>query len=278
MKSPEQIATELAEFFDPREVKFKPQSVKGNRALAICYIDARLVMDRLDEVVGPHGWSDEYTPLPDGSVLCRLTVRVGGEAVTKCDVGSPSEQPDEHDRTKAAFSDALKRAAVKFGVGRYLYRLPQTWCDYDPQKRRFSATPQLPAWALPGKKPAADRTPYPEREPEEPAPQEPKRPAKKADGPATLKALYDGLQKKDPPAGAADLVGRVVWVDQQLGRLMGDHNVGELAAAVCQFLRVEDLEALGEVAVQKEVVSGWNHLIQFVKGSLDAQQKPAAAR
>jgi len=44
---------------------------------------------------------------------------------------------------KAAFSDALKRAAVKFGIGRYLYRLPTTWCDYDPQKRQFRQLPQL---------------------------------------------------------------------------------------------------------------------------------------
>ncbi|MCA1685873.1 MAG: hypothetical protein LC745_07765 [Planctomycetia bacterium] len=42
-------AKALAALFDPSEVKFKPQSVKGNRALAICYIDARAVMDRLDE-------------------------------------------------------------------------------------------------------------------------------------------------------------------------------------------------------------------------------------
>jgi hypothetical protein len=69
-------------------------------------------------------------------------------------VGGQSEQPDGGDRTKAAFSDALMRAAVKFGVGRYLYRLPSQWCDYDPQTRRFVKEPALPAWALPGKRPA----------------------------------------------------------------------------------------------------------------------------
>jgi hypothetical protein len=63
------------------------------------------------------------------------------------DVGGPSEQPDGGDRLKAAFSDALKRAAVKFGIGRYLYRLPQQWADYDPAKRQFSAAPRLPDWA-----------------------------------------------------------------------------------------------------------------------------------
>ena len=60
-----------------------------------------------------------------------------------------SEQPDEGDRRKAAFSDALKRAAVKFGIGRYLYRLPSQWVDYDPKKRQFARTPKLPPSALP---------------------------------------------------------------------------------------------------------------------------------
>jgi hypothetical protein len=48
------------------------------------------------------------------------------------------------DRLKAAFSDALKRAAVKFGVGRYLYRLPSQWVDWDPQRRQFKVKPVLP--------------------------------------------------------------------------------------------------------------------------------------
>jgi hypothetical protein len=38
---------------------------------------------------------------------------------------------------------------VKFGVGRYLYRLPAQWVDYDPHKRQFVKPPQLPKAALP---------------------------------------------------------------------------------------------------------------------------------
>jgi len=140
----------LADPFDPKELKFKPQMVKNNRALAMPYIDARCVQDRLDEVVGVDGWQDRYEVLPDGSVVCTLRVRLGGRWITKTDVGSLSEQPDGGDRLKAAFSDALKRAAVKFGVGRYLYRLPATWVDYDPVKKQLTQAPQLPDWALPG--------------------------------------------------------------------------------------------------------------------------------
>jgi hypothetical protein len=147
-----QITERLAEPFPAAEVGWKPQSVKGNRAMAIAYIDARNVMDRLDEVVGVAGWQDRYESLPDGSVVCRLTVEIDGKRITKTDVGSPSEQPDGGDRMKAAFSDALKRAAVKFGIGRYLYSLDSIWCDYDPLKRQFVQKPQLPAWALPSAK------------------------------------------------------------------------------------------------------------------------------
>jgi hypothetical protein len=60
------------------------------------------------------------------------------------DVGGPSEQPDGGDRLKAELSDALKRAAVKFGVGRYLYGLPSQGVDYDPQRKQFKQTPRPP--------------------------------------------------------------------------------------------------------------------------------------
>src|SRR5262249_43557252 len=142
----------LSSPFDPSEVKFKPAVVGGNRALALAYVDARVIQDRLDEVLGVTGWQDDYEVLPDNSVVCRLRLKLGEEWITKVDVGGQSEQPDGGDRMKAAFSDSLKRAAVKFGLGRYLYRLPQQWCDYDPHKRQFVRPPALPASALPPKK------------------------------------------------------------------------------------------------------------------------------
>jgi hypothetical protein len=139
------VAQALAAPFDPAEVKFKPQTVSGNRALAVPFVDARVIQDRLDDVLGVMGWQDSYECLPDGSVVCRLRIRLGAEWITKEDVGGQSEQPDEGDRRKAAFSDALKRAAVKFGIGRYLYRMKPQWVDYDPQKRQFKQKPTLQA-------------------------------------------------------------------------------------------------------------------------------------
>jgi hypothetical protein len=154
-KSADAIKAELSRPFDPDEIKCKPQAVKGTRALVTFYIDARLVEDRLDEVVGVSGWKEDYQALPEGAVVCRLSILFGNEWVTKMDVGSPSEQPDGGDRMKAAFSDALKRAAVKFGIGRYLYRIPNVWHDYDPAKKQFIGRPIPGGPAAPAPRPAA---------------------------------------------------------------------------------------------------------------------------
>lgn len=152
-------ARALAMYFAPEEIRFLPKSPKNGKALALPYLTARAVMDRLDQVLSPENWFDKFESLPNGSVRCSLSVRFSSESewLTKCDVGSPSEQPDEGDRDKAAHSDALKRAAVKFGVGRYLYSLPQVWADYDGQTRRFVNAPRLPQSVLPTAYRWADR-------------------------------------------------------------------------------------------------------------------------
>jgi hypothetical protein len=150
----------LYDYFDASEIKFKPAvfSQDKSRAMALAYIDARCVMDRLDEVVGPENWQDEYQVLPDGSVLCKLSLNVpiagvqGGHLlqwITKSDVGGQSEQADEGDRIKAAVSDALKRAAVKWGIGRYLYSMPRQWVGYDNVRKQFTDKPVIPAMFLP---------------------------------------------------------------------------------------------------------------------------------
>jgi hypothetical protein len=149
--TPQELMAALAEPFAADEIGWKPQakSKDGTKALACAYIDARNVMDRLDAVVGPENWQDEFTPLGNGNVVCCLSLRVGGEWIHKSDVGGESDQKDTGDREKAAFSDALKRAAVKWGVGRYLYSLPSVWCEYDEQRKQFKGTPSLPSSALP---------------------------------------------------------------------------------------------------------------------------------
>ena len=142
-------AAALAAPFAAADVKWRPGPTKGNRALALAYVNARAVMSRLDQVLGVAGWQDDFEPLPDGCVLCRLRVKLGGEWLLKADVGAPSKQKDGGDRTKAAFSGALKRAALKYGIGRYLAELPAQWVDYDPARKCLAGKPVLPDWALP---------------------------------------------------------------------------------------------------------------------------------
>jgi hypothetical protein len=207
----------LAAPFEPAEVRFKPAVVSGNRALALAYVDARVIQDRLDDVLGVAGWQDDYECLADGSVVCRLRLRLGDTWITKVDVGGPSEQPDGGDRLKAAFSDALKRAAVKFGVGRYLYRLPSQWVDWDPQRKQFVRPPSL------GLSPAAAKEPEikppPRQAPSKPAPLPPK--------PAPRLAVHT------LPANGAELQRRLYDYDARLAS-QGLCKQGELIKHVVQ--------------------------------------------
>jgi hypothetical protein len=209
------LTAALAAPFEPREVKYKPQMVKNNRCLAMAYIDARLIQDRLDEVLGVENWEDGYRILPDGSVMCRLRVKLGDRWIAKTDVGSPSEQPDGGDRLKAAFSDALKRAAVKFGIGRYLYRLPAQWVDYDPVKKQIAQVPTMPAFGLPkakgvvAKPQAAPKVEAPKADaPKVEAPKVEQAEATKSALPANGQELHRRLQDYDAKLASQKLCQR----------------------------------------------------------------------
>lgn len=130
----------LAAPFEAHEVKLR--QAPGGRQLH--YITARTAMNRLDSVLGPENWWDEYLPL-EHSVLCKLTMRLpDGTTITKCDAGGYAGMADQGDDDKSGFSDSFKRAAAKFGVARYLYR------DGVPQfVREREGTIEPPAAAAP---------------------------------------------------------------------------------------------------------------------------------
>lgn len=107
----------LAAPFEPNEVKARTQGGK-----TLHYITARTAMNRLDDVLGPENWQDNYMETKDG-LMCMITATLpDGRAVTKCDGGGFAGMSDSDDDEKSAYSSAFKRAAVKFGVGRYLYK------------------------------------------------------------------------------------------------------------------------------------------------------------
>jgi len=163
------LAAALGAFFPEHDVEARPGagfSRDGKDFAAVLwYIDARTVMRRLDLVFGPANWQTKFeTAFDRNMVVCHLSCRVGGEWVTKCDVGALSEQPDEGDRYKAAFSDSLKRAAVHWGIGRYLYDIPFQSAEYNKQRKRFVNEPRIPKQFLPKPipAPAAQAAPKPE--------------------------------------------------------------------------------------------------------------------
>jgi hypothetical protein len=106
----------LAREFRPEHIKVRTQAGRQMQ-----YITARTVMNRLDFALGPENWWDEYRA-SEHSVECKLTIRLpDGQTLTKCDAGGMAGMSDPGDDDKSGYSDAFKRAAVKFGVGRHLY-------------------------------------------------------------------------------------------------------------------------------------------------------------
>lgn len=114
--------------------KWKIQSFNSDKTKGSCvaYIDARDVMDLLDEVVGPDKWQDKYefvgTKLIAGIGI--KGVNKDDEWVWKFDTGVESQSEAD----KGQFSDAFKRAAVKWGIGRFLYNLEIKWVNIIDQK------------------------------------------------------------------------------------------------------------------------------------------------
>ncbi|MBI0446859.1 Rad52/Rad22 family DNA repair protein [Deinococcus sp. DB0503] len=142
-----QVQRRLQAPFPSHLIGWKPQAFTKDRsrALLVAYVDARAVQDRLDAVC-PDDWSFEIVVVPGTqtpTVKGRLTVL----GVTREDIGEAGE--GEAGTLKAASSDALKRCAVQFGIGRYLYDLPKTWVDWQGARREPTTTPELPEWARP---------------------------------------------------------------------------------------------------------------------------------
>lgn len=121
--------------FPRQAIHWRAQQVtrNGDKALALAYLDARDVMDRLDMVCGPENWQDAYTETARGRVLCKIGIRVGDDWVWKSDGAGETAVEGE----KGGISDALKRAAVHWGIGRYLYRFEAVWCPCETHNGKW---------------------------------------------------------------------------------------------------------------------------------------------
>jgi hypothetical protein len=120
--------------FAPDRVSWRVGSTTQDKSkgLAFAYIDARDVMDRLDDVCGPGGWQNNY-PHANGKTVCAIGIKVGDEWIWKANGAGDSDVEAE----KGALSDALKRAAVQWGIGRYLYDVTPPWVEIEPMGKSF---------------------------------------------------------------------------------------------------------------------------------------------
>lgn len=135
----QEIFDKLCAEFPREQVRWRAQQVNkdGTSAMALAYIDARDVMDRLDAVCGPDGWQSEH-------------YAVGSKTACKIGLKKPTSLPDDSaewiwksdgagdtavEADKGAMSDAFKRAAVHWGIGRYLYDFPVLWIPCESYKR-----------------------------------------------------------------------------------------------------------------------------------------------
>jgi len=127
------------------------------------YITNRAIMTRLDDVCGSGKWKNEFREWQVAGrhgVICGLSIRVSGEWITKWD----GAENTDIEPLKGGLSDAMKRAGVQWGIGRYLYDLGETFAMIDEKGSHFAKgtdkstgkafhfrwnPPALPSWALP---------------------------------------------------------------------------------------------------------------------------------
>jgi hypothetical protein len=155
------LFTQLAEPFQPAEIKWRVTHTTrdGSRGAVIAFADPRAYTDRLNQLFTPSGWTRNYDVtsvsalsrqkrdkiIQTGKVLvtCTLTIaRLGTHS------GSGEQWADEQNAMTSAEAQAFKRASSCFGLGRYLYNLPETWVSLDDQGKPIKI-PALPNWALP---------------------------------------------------------------------------------------------------------------------------------
>jgi hypothetical protein len=133
----QQVRAQLAMPFPAEAVSWRvdsdPREYQGKQiARCLCYIDARDVQDRLDSVVGIEGWAFSVSVAQVGKAFVATgALTIGG--ISKSDCG-------EDETAKGAVSDCLKRCAVQWGVGRYLYAVGATFGEVEQRGKVWVIT------------------------------------------------------------------------------------------------------------------------------------------
>ena len=126
------IQEELAQPFAPQDLEWRLQCASSDktRGLAVPYVTSRAIQDRLDAVVGAENWRNEFQPWQGGkkgAQICGISIFVEErrEWITKWD----GAENTDIEAVKGGLSDSMKRAAVQWGIGRVLYKLPSIWVN-----------------------------------------------------------------------------------------------------------------------------------------------------
>jgi hypothetical protein len=124
------VMEQLRRPFDPSDIEWKPGATKGDRCMALAYGDLRAYMEALDEAVGGD-WSVSYQPWGNERIIATVTIM----GVSRSSTG---EQDNTANGGTVAEAQAFKRACAMFGLGRFLYNLPQVWVGFDPGSKRIT--------------------------------------------------------------------------------------------------------------------------------------------
>ena len=134
------IQQELARPFAPEDLEWRLQRAIESqmRGIAVPYVTNRAIQARLDDVVGPDGWYNEYKPWHKAgqkeAQICGISIYFPEKGfITKWDGAEDSDiEP-----VKGGLSDSMKRAAVQWGIGRVLYGMDVVWVDIEKQGRSW---------------------------------------------------------------------------------------------------------------------------------------------
>ena len=130
-----EIEEKLKAKFDENEIEFRIGATNSDKTmgLALAYVQARAIQNRLDEVLGFDNWKTSYREV-NGGYICSLAIKINNEWVSKEDGASSTE----FESVKGGISNSFKRVASSgFGIGRYLYEAESKWYPIKQQGKNF---------------------------------------------------------------------------------------------------------------------------------------------
>ena len=133
-----EIMAELKEPFNEDELEFKVGATNEDKSmgLALAYVEARAIQNRLDRVLGVTNWKVQYREIT-GGFICNLAIRVNDEWTDKED----GAQVTDYESIKGGISSAFKRVAASgYGVGRYLYDVRNQWFSIKQRGKSYIFT------------------------------------------------------------------------------------------------------------------------------------------